>query len=66
MPKVSYGHSGRVLRGHLEGTAAGESERRWVAGHQLAALSALTPWPSSRPACVEGQELKGLTEFQSR
>lgn len=35
MPRVSCGHSGRALRGRLEGTAAGESERRWVAGHQL-------------------------------
>lgn len=55
----SHGHPGRMLRGHVEGTAAGESERRWVAGHQLTALTALPPWPSSRSAHVQGQELKG-------
>lgn len=48
--------TGEDAMGHLEGMTADESERRRVAGPQLTALIALTPWPGSCLACMVGWE----------
>lgn len=50
----SGGHCSRWVREEVGGWAP------------ACAQIALTPWPSSCPAWVEGQEWKGVTEFQSR
>ena len=64
-PGRELGHPGSMLRGHLEGTAAGESDGS-VTGHRLVARTASSPWPRSCPTCAEGQASKGRIRFHSR